>query len=91
MKALGAANWLVMALFLAEQIFLAALGGGAGFVLGAALARLLGSSIFGEPATVRLLLLPVVIGLAALVAVLGSLGPLWRAARFEPAPILRGE
>ena len=31
------------------------------------------------------------LGIAALVAVIGSLIPLRRAARFDPAPILRGE
>ncbi len=36
-------------------------------------------------------LLPVILALAAGVALAGSLVPLRRAARFEPAPILRGE
>jgi ABC-type lipoprotein release transport system permease subunit len=38
-----------------------------------------------------MILFPVVLGLAALVAILGSLFPLRRAAHFEPAAILRGE
>jgi putative ABC transport system permease protein len=69
-----------------------AFGGGAvGFVFGALLARVLGASVFGSPASPRLVLLPVVLGLAAIVAVVGSLIPLRRAAHFNPAPILRGE
>jgi ABC-type lipoprotein release transport system permease subunit len=36
-------------------------------------------------------LLPAVLALAALVALVGSLIPLRRASRFEPALILRGE
>jgi ABC-type lipoprotein release transport system permease subunit len=33
----------------------------------------------------------VILGITAIVAMLGSLIPLRRAARFNPAPILRGE
>lgn len=91
MKALGAGNRLVSAFFLAEQVVLALLGGGAGYVLGLGLARLLGKSVFGVPPTERLILLPVILALATAVALVGSLVPLRRVAQFEPAPILRGE
>ena len=91
MKAIGATNALVTSIFLTEQLMLAIAGGAIGFVLGAALARVLGSSVFGSPAPPRLVLLPVVLGLAAIVALVGSLIPLRRAAHFDPAPILRGE
>ena len=91
MKAIGATNALVAALFLAEQAMLAIVGGSIGFLLGAGLARVLGASVFGSPATPRIILLPVALGLAALVAIIGSLIPLRRAAHFNPAPILRGE
>jgi len=91
MKAIGATNVLVGGIFLAEQIALAMVGGGAGFAIGAALGRFLGQSVFGTPASLRIVLLPIVLGLAALVAILGSALPLRRAARFQPAPILRGE
>jgi len=91
MKAIGATNVLVGGIFLAEQIALAIVGGGAGFAIGAALGRFLGQSVFGAPAGLRIVLLPIVLGLAALVAILGSALPLRRAARFQPAPILRGE
>jgi putative ABC transport system permease protein len=91
MKAIGATNATVAGLFLAEQLMLAIVGGAIGFVFGAALARILGASVFGTPAAPRLVLLPVALGIAAIVALLGSLVPLRRAARFDPAPILRGE
>jgi putative ABC transport system permease protein len=91
MKAIGATNVLVAGIFLAEQVMLAIAGGAIGFVLGVGLARILGQSVFGTPASLRIVLLPVVLGLAAIVAVLGCLIPLRRAARFDPAPILRGE
>ncbi|HUJ82810.1 MAG TPA: hypothetical protein VLW83_13070, partial [Candidatus Acidoferrales bacterium] len=66
-------------------------GGATGFVLGTLLARVLGESVFGTPANLRMVLLPIVMGLATAVVLLGSVIPLRRAARFEPAPILRGE
>ncbi|HKV03831.1 MAG TPA: ABC transporter permease [Candidatus Acidoferrales bacterium] len=91
MKAIGATNASVAALFLTEHLTLALIGGAAGFVLGTGLARVLGASVFGTPASPRFILLPIVLGLAALVALIGGLIPLRRAARFDPAPILRGE
>jgi len=91
MKAIGATNALVAGLFLAEELMLALVGGLIGFVFGAGLAHFLGAAVFGSPASPRVILLPVALGLAALVAVAGSLLPLRRAAHFDPAPILRGE
>jgi putative ABC transport system permease protein len=91
MKAIGATNTSVTALFLAEHLTLALIGGAFGFVFGALLARMLGASVFGTPASPRLVLLPIILGLAALVALIGGLIPLRRAAHFDPAPILRGE
>src|SRR5271167_363857 len=91
MKALGASNTLVSGIFLAEQVLLAIVGGAIGFLVGAGLARFLGESVFGTPAAPRLILFPVVLALAALVAMVGSLVPLRRAAHFRPAIILRGE
>jgi putative ABC transport system permease protein len=91
MKAIGATNAMVAGLFLAEQLMLAVVGGAIGFLFGAGLARILGASVFGTPAAPRVVLLPVALGIAALVALIGSLIPLRRAARFDPAPILRGE
>lgn len=91
MKALGASTWLISFFFLAEQILIALAGGTIGFAAGILLARFVGQSVFGIPATLRLILLPVVLALAMLVALLGSLLPLTRAARLQPAPILRGE
>ncbi|MDE3108971.1 MAG: ABC transporter permease [Acidobacteriota bacterium] len=91
MKAIGASNSLVSGIFLAEQLMLALIGGAIGYVCGVVLARALGESVFGSPAPVNVLLLPIVLGIAAIVAVIGSLVPLRRAARLDPAPILKGE
>ncbi len=91
MKALGAGSAAVGFLLVAEQLLLAFVGGGVGYALGIVLARLLGEKIFGAAPAPTLLVFLVVIGLAALVTLLGSAIPLRRASRIEPAPILRGE
>jgi putative ABC transport system permease protein len=91
MKAIGATNAVVAGIFLAEQLLLALAGGAIGFVLGLGFARVLGTSVFGSPAPPRLILLPAILGLAAVVAIIGSMIPMWRAARLNPAPVLRGE
>lgn len=91
MKALGATDLVVAGIFLAEQVLLAITGGAIGYGIGAGLARILGESVFGTPSTVRMILFPVVLGLAAVVAIVGSLIPLRRVALFHPAAILRGE
>lgn len=91
MKALGAGSATVGFLLAAEQLLLAFVGGGIGYALGIILARLLGEKIFGAAPEPTLLVFLVVIGLAALVTLLGSAIPLRRASLYDPAPILRGE
>jgi putative ABC transport system permease protein len=91
MKALGAGSGMVGFLLAAEQLLLAFVGGGVGYALGIVLARLVGEKIFGAAPQPSLLVLLVIVGLAAVVTLLGSAIPLRRASRYEPAPILRGE
>jgi putative ABC transport system permease protein len=91
MKALGASRRAVSSFFIAEQLFLALVGGILGYALGIVLARALGIGIFGVAPELRWILLPIVLFLAAAVALLGSLLPLGRASRVDPAPVLRGE
>lgn len=91
MKALGASHRAVAAFFIAEQLLLALVGGILGCAIGVVLARFLGLGIFGIAPTLRWILFPVVLALAAAVALLGSLGPLARASHADPAPVLRGE
>jgi len=91
MKALGAGPGMVGFLLAAEQLLLALAGGAMGYGLGILLARLVGERIFGAAPQPSLLVLVVIIGLAGGVTLLGSAIPLRRAARYEPAPILRGE
>lgn len=91
MKALGARRRLVGAFFLGEQWFMAVAGGLLGYVGGLGLAHALGQRIFGVSPSTRLILLPLILGLAAAVATAGSLLPLRKVMQLDPAPALRGE
>lgn len=91
MKALGANSGLVGVLLAAEQLLLAFVGGGIGYAVGIALARVLGERIFGFTPEPKLFVLLIILGLAALITLLGSAFPLRQASRYDPAPILRGE
>ncbi len=91
MKALGAGSAMVGSLLATEQLLLGVVGGGLGYALGIFLARVVGEKIFGVAPQPSFLVLLVILGLAAGVTLLGSSIPLRRAARYEPAPILRGE
>ncbi len=91
MKALGAGSGMVGFLLAAEQLLLAVVGGGVGYAVGIVLARVVGEKIFGAAPQPSLLVLLVIVGLAAVVTLIGSALPLRRASRYEPAPILRGE
>jgi putative ABC transport system permease protein len=91
MKALGAGSGTIGFLLAAEQLLLALAGGAVGYVIGILLARVVGQRIFGVAPQPSVLVLAVIVGLAAAVTLAGSAIPLRRAARYEPAPILRGE
>jgi putative ABC transport system permease protein len=91
MKALGAPRLMVGAFFLGEQWLLALVGGTMGYVAGLGLAYLLGERVFGIPPAVHPILLPIVLGVAAVVATLGSVLPLRRVLQLDPASVLRGE
>jgi putative ABC transport system permease protein len=91
MKALGAGSGLVGVLLAAEQLLLALVGGGIGYAVGILFARMLGERIFGFAPEPKLFVLLLVLGLAALITLLGSAWPVRKASRYEPAPILRGE
>jgi len=91
MKALGAGEFTLSAIFTTECALLALAGGLAGFAAGAIVARRLGMTIFGLAITVQPVLLPIVVGIAVLVTLLGSAAAIRRAATSDPVHALRGE
>ena len=88
MRSLGASRGAVAALFYVEAAVLAVVAGSLGFFAGSGLAAWLGARIFpGESAGAVLnpVLLPVVVGLALLVAVAGSTPAIRQALKMEPS------
>jgi putative ABC transport system permease protein len=91
MKALGAGNLSVAALFFTEAGLLALIGGTFGFLIGIAMAEEIGKWIFSARVTVEPVLFPVVLAVAVLVTFAGSAASIRRAMRFSPAIVLRGD
>lgn len=91
MRAMGARSSAIAALFLAESAVLAMVGGLIGFALGSLIARQVGLAIFDAHITFQPILLPLVLLLAGVIVFVGSVAPITRAARSQPAAVLRGE
>ncbi|MFQ5663130.1 MAG: ABC transporter permease [Terriglobia bacterium] len=89
MKALGADNLNIGALFLAEATLLGLLGGALGYLGGLAGAQWIARSVFAAPVGVQPALLPFMLGVATTAAVVGTLLPLRAVQRTDPAVVLR--
>jgi putative ABC transport system permease protein len=97
MRSMGASRRTIALLFYSEAGLLAVLAGVLGYGVGSVLAAVLGARIFAgdgpvtAAAVLNPVLLPVVLGLALLVAVAGSTPAIREALRLDPSAILRGE
>ncbi|MBI2677516.1 MAG: ABC transporter permease [Candidatus Koribacter versatilis] len=91
MKALGAPNGMIAAVFYTEAGVLALAGGALGFAGGALLAQQISRAIFGTSVAVQPVLFPLVVALAILVTCGASAAAIRRGVAFEPAMVLRGD
>jgi putative ABC transport system permease protein len=91
MKALGAGNLSVAALFFAESTLLALLSGVTGFFAGSWLAHRIGRSIFDSQITIEPVLFPIIMAIAVVVTFAGSAAAIRRAVKFDPVFALRGD
>jgi putative ABC transport system permease protein len=91
MKALGAGNLAVGALFFAEALLLAIIGGVTGFAAGSLLAHQIGRSIFNSQISIEPVLFPIILTIAVFVTFAGSAAAIRRAVKFDPVFALRGE
>ncbi len=91
MKALGASNRAVNAVFAAEATALGALGAVAGYAAGLGMAFLIGRLNFSATISPRLGVFPVVLAGSMLICLGSALLPLRLLQRVQPAAILRGE
>jgi len=91
MKALGAGNLAVSAIFFAEALLLAFFGGISGFIAGSLLAHQIGRSIFSSQISIQPVLFPIIIAIAVFVTFAGSAAAIRRAVKFDPVFSLRGQ
>ena len=92
MRSLGASQGRIALLFYVEAAILALFAGLGGYLAGSALAAALGRHIFtgaAPPAILNPVLLPIIAGLALLVAVAGSTPAIRSALKLDPSAILR--
>lgn len=90
LRSMGATPVHIALLLLGETILVSLLGGTLGWFFGGLAATAIRGDAFGSGAPLQPILLPLALGVALLVAVLGTLGPLRVALRVDPAEVLRG-
>ena len=91
MRALGASQRIVSALFAAEAAGIGLVGALLGFALGLGIAAWIGHANFHAAISPRFSILPVVVAGSVLVALLAALMPISLLRKVQPATILRGE
>ncbi len=91
MKALGAENGKIARLFYAEAVLIGLAGGLAGYLTGLAASQVIGKTVFATFISFRLLVLPVALGAALVVALIASRWPVEQALKIDPIVTLRGE
>ncbi len=91
MKALGAADALLMRLFMTEGAGLGLVGGILGYTVGALLARNLALRLFGVTLSLSMWTLPVVCALTVALAVIAAQVPVRIVRSIQPTVVLKGE
>jgi putative ABC transport system permease protein len=91
MKALGAADALLMRLFMTEGAGLGLVGGILGYAVGALLARSVAARLFGVTLNLNLWTLPVVCGLTIALAIISAQVPVRFVRAIQPTVVLKGE
>ncbi len=91
MKALGAADALLMRLFMTEGASLGLVGGILGYGLGAIVARGLAERLFGVALNLNAWTLPAVCGLTVALAVFAAQVPVRVLRAIQPTVVLKGE
>ncbi|MEJ2010170.1 MAG: ABC transporter permease, partial [Acidobacteriota bacterium] len=90
-KSLGATSARVASIFLLEAFAVGLAGGVVGYGLGSWLASRLSLAVFGVSTGIHWVILPIVLTLALLVTLAGSVVPLRKGLNVSPAAVLRNE
>ena len=90
MKGLGANSLQTATVFLSEAVLIGLAGGAAGYLLSLGISGYLGHQVFGTAIEQKGILLPISLGVAELISVMGVYLPIRRALRIRPAIVLKG-
>ncbi len=90
MKAIGADNWKIAALFISEGIMVGLIGGILGYALSLMISNYIGVEVFNTGFQQNAMLLPIAIGSAVLISIAGTVIPVRKALRIKPAVVLKG-
>ncbi|HEY4743765.1 MAG TPA: ABC transporter permease [Desulfuromonadaceae bacterium] len=91
MKAMGGTRREVMWIFCGESALLGLVGGGAGYLLGSAIAQFITRTVFSASADFIPWFAGISVGVSLFLALLGSFGPMVSVFRLDPVRSLRGE
>ncbi|MBI2860716.1 MAG: ABC transporter permease [Chloroflexi bacterium] len=91
MKALGAKNTRIGAIFMAEAWTIGLIGGALGNALGLGIAQAIVKNVFDSYLSLQVPVIPLTFGAALLVATIAATGPVRKALNIDPAVTLRGE
>ncbi|RJQ47626.1 MAG: ABC transporter permease [Nitrospiraceae bacterium] len=90
MKAVGADSGKIITVFISEACLTGLIGGTIGYVLSLIVSQYIGTQVFSARLEQREMLLPIALGSAVLIAVLGTILPIKKALSIKPAIILKG-
>lgn len=90
LKAIGAYDRSITGLVMIEILLTALVGGVVGYFLGFGFAQLIGHSVFGSAIEMKVMVIPIVAVLIALVTFAGSLPAIRMVLRLDPAEVLHG-
>jgi putative ABC transport system permease protein len=90
-KAIGAKNYSICLLVLAEMFLVSLAGGLLGYVAGLGLARLIGYFVFGSVVELKTVVIPLSFIMVLLITVLGSLPALRSLLHLRPTLVLHGK
>ncbi len=90
LKAVGAFNYEVVLLILADILIIAALGGAAGFALGFGFAQIIGQTVFDSAIAFKTFIIPLTIFAVFAVTLTGSLPAIRYLTHLQPALVLHG-
>ena len=90
LKAIGARDRSITGVIIVEILITALIGGVIGYFMGFGFAQLIGRSVFDSAVEMKLMVIPIVAALIALVTMAGSLPAIRMVLRLRPAEVLHG-